>query len=87
MRGVPFFLKGMIRSKFPEDPDDWALMDWKGVIAKAYDFVPKASNTLVFAPNGTLVHHASGREVDEKAIQEIVAVLRDLLDQTHQDER
>ena len=87
LRGVPFFLKGMIRSKFPENPDNWALMDWKGVLAKAYDFVPKASNTLVFASGGTLVHHASGREVEERAVQEIVAVLRDLLDQTHQDER
>ncbi len=86
LRGVPFFLKGMIRSKFPENPDSWALMDWKGVIAKAYDFVPKASNTLVFASDGTLVHHASGREVEERAVQEIVAVLRDLLDQTHRDE-
>ena len=87
LRGVPFFLKGMIRSKFPEDPDNWALMDWKGVIAKAYDFVPKASNTLVFASDGTLVHHASGREVDERAIQEIVAVLRDLLNEAYPNEK
>lgn len=79
LRGVPFFLKGMIRSKFPEDPQHWVLMDWKGELAKAYDFTPKSSNVLVFAPEGALVHHTSGREPDDEDIQELVAELRALL--------
>lgn len=87
LRGVPFFLKGMIRSKFPENPDSWALMDWKGIIAKAYDFVPKSSNVLVFSPRGELVQHVSGREVVDETVQEIVAVLRDLLDEASRSER
>lgn len=81
LRGVPFFLKGMIRSKFPDNPDRWALMDWKGVIAKTYDFIPKSTNLLVFAPDGRLVHHDSGREPEEATVEEIVAVLRALLDE------
>ena len=87
LRGVPFFLKGMIRSKFPENPDNWALMDWKGVLAKTYDFVPKSSNVLVFAPDGALAHHASGREVVEVTVQEIVSVLGDLLNEANRGER
>ena len=80
LRGVPFFLKGMIRGKFPEDPKHWVMMDWKGEVAKAYDFAPKSSNVLVFAPDGALVHHTSGREPDDDDIQTVVAILRDLLD-------
>ncbi len=82
LRGVPFFIKGFIRGKFPENPDNWVLMDWKGVIAKSYKFVPKASNTLVFAPDGALVYHASGRELDQRQLQRIIDELRTLLDQT-----
>jgi len=81
LRGVPFFVKGFVRSKFPENPDQWVLMDWKGIIAKAYDFVPKSSNVLVFAPDGVLVHHASGREPDDETVSSPLTVLRELLDE------
>ena len=81
LRGVPFFLKGLIRGKFPENPDMWVLMDWKGVMAKAYDFVPKSTNLLLFAPDGALVHHASGRELDDETVEEVVTELRALLDE------
>ena len=82
LRSVPFFLKGLIRSKFPQDPERWVLMDWKGIIAKTYDFVPKSSNVLVFAPDGTLVHHASGKEPDEESVTAVATALRELLDES-----
>jgi predicted transcriptional regulator len=78
---VPFFVKGVVRGKFPQNPDQWVLMDWKGVVAKAYDFAPKSANVLVFAPDGALVHHASGREPDEETVSEVVNALRKLLDE------
>lgn len=81
LRGVPFFLKGMIRSKFPQDPDSWVLMDWKGILPKTYGFVPKSANVLVFAPDGTLVHHASGREPDDETVRGLEGALRELLDE------
>jgi len=81
LRGVPFFLKGMIRSKFPENPDNWALMDWKGILAETYEFERKNSNILVFDPRGRLMHHAFGRELDEKTLDETVAILGALLDE------
>lgn len=81
LRGLPFFLKGVVRRKFPDNPDQWVLMDWKGIIAEAYDFAPKSSNVLVFAPDGTLVHHAIGREVDDGVLERLVTALLGLLDE------
>jgi hypothetical protein len=81
LRGAPFFIKGFLRGKFPQDPDRWILMDWKGIIPKAYDFAGKSANVLVFAPDGALVHHASGREPDDEAVRGLVAALRELLDE------
>jgi hypothetical protein len=86
LRGVPFFLKKLIRGKFPQEPERWTLMDWKGVIASAYEFAPKSTNLLLFAPDGSLVLHASGRELDEEALEEVVTSLRSLLDEIQQSE-
>lgn len=81
LRGVPFFLKGHIRREFPQNPDQYVLMDWKGLIAKAYNFAPKSSNVLVFAPSGVLVHHASGREPEDETLNGLLTALRKLLDE------
>jgi hypothetical protein len=81
LRGVPFFVKNTVRSKFPEDPENWVLMDWKGVLAKTYAFERKNSNILVFDSTGQLMQHASGREPDERKLDETVAILRALLDE------
>ena len=84
LRGVPFFLKKLIRGKFPQEPERWTLMDWKGVVASTYEFAPKSTNLLLFAPDGSLVLHASGRELDEKTLDEVVTALRSLLDEIQQ---
>lgn len=81
LRGVPFFLKKLIRGKFPQEPERWTLMDWKGVIARAYEFAPKSTNLLLFAPDGSLVLHASGRELDEQTLDEVITALGSLLDE------
>jgi hypothetical protein len=81
LRAVPFFLKGSVRGKFPQQRDAWVLLDWKGTIAKTYGFTPKASNVLVVAPDGAFVHHVSGTEPDEQNVAETAAVVRRLLDE------
>lgn len=83
LRGVPFFLKGYARGKFPQSADQYVLMDWKGVIANAYNFTPKSSNILVFAPNGALVHHASGREPSDETLVGVLSSIRKLLDEAN----
>jgi hypothetical protein len=80
LKGVPFFLKGTIRGKFPQEREAWVLMDWKGELFKAYSFVPGASNALVFGPDGSLAHHASGAEPPDGEVAELVGVIRKLLD-------
>jgi hypothetical protein len=67
--GVPGFLKGFIRSKFPEDPLLWILMDWEGVFSGAYGFERKNSNVLLFSPTGDLLMRAFGREPDPEVVR------------------
>lgn len=77
--GVPFFLKGMIRGRFPKEPERWALMDWDGVFDEAYGLVPGATNVFVFDGAGQLVQRAHGRELDDAVLRGIVSPLRILL--------
>ncbi|MCK4826054.1 hypothetical protein KA005_60460 [bacterium] len=60
--GVPFFLKGFVRGKFPEEPEKWVLMDWDGTFAESYNFVEEECNILIFDLRRILVHQTSGRE-------------------------
>ena len=78
--GVPFFLKGMVRGKFPKEPDQWALIDWDGVFDEAYGFVPGSTNILLFAPDGSLMLHSHGQEVDADVLEGVVSEARALLD-------
>ena len=79
LRGVPFFLKGFVRGKFPKEKQRWVLMDWKGKIPQAYGFRKQASNVLVFDAEGKLVHRTSGREPEQAKLDAILAVLRKIL--------
>lgn len=78
LRGVPFFIKGLVKGKFPQEEEKWVVMDWKGRFSKAYGFEPGSSNILVFAPDGRLVHQAHGREVERQILEGIVGELLEL---------
>ena len=79
LKGVPFFLKGMIKGKFPKDEKTWVLMDWKGQFNKAYEFEKKNCNILVFDGHGNLAHKTFGRELDEDKLAEVLSVVRGLM--------
>ncbi len=79
LKGVPFFLKGFIRGKFPKDPENWVLMDWKGSFGKAYGFTPEACNIMIFDPSGEMIYRAWGKEIDERKLGQIHDALRDLM--------
>jgi hypothetical protein len=79
VRGVPFFLKGRVRRKFPRENRKWALVDWKGRFAQAYDWNPKACNVLVFGRDGSLVYQMYGRELESKKLQAVINSIRNLL--------
>ena len=78
-KGVPFFLKGMVRGKFPQEPGEWVLLDWKGRFAKAYEWVEGESNILVFDAGGALVHQTHGTEVVAAQVERVCSELRALL--------
>ena len=51
----------MIKGKFPREKEFWILLDWKGHIAKAYEFQSDATNVVIFDSDGQLRHQAYGR--------------------------
>lgn len=63
LHGVPFFVRGLVKSKFPQDPQAWVLLDWHGQLAKTYALTPQCCNLLLFAPDGRLVQKIAGRDV------------------------
>jgi hypothetical protein len=76
LRGVPFFMRGSVKKKFPRDSRGWVLMDWRGSIARAYDLDPDLCTVLLFNRSGVLAHRASGGEPEP----ETLAALIDRLD-------
>lgn len=79
LRGVPFFLKGMVKGKFSKDEERWVLMDWKGKFARSYQFEAEASNIIIFERDGKLVYKAAVHNPEQETLGEILTVLRELL--------
>jgi hypothetical protein len=76
LRGVPFFLKGYVRSKFPKKQEEWALLDWQGLFAESYGFVSGEANILVFGYSGSLIHQARFSDCESSAVEAIAAKVR-----------
>ena len=55
LRGVPFFMKAMIRKQLSQRPDEWCLLDWEGQIARSWPLERGVVNLLVFGEGGILV--------------------------------
>ncbi len=76
LRGVPFFLKGFVRGKFPKEDVAPILMDWKGKFPKAYDFMPGDCNILVFDAQGQLILRHHGQEPDEAGLARVLDAIQ-----------
>jgi hypothetical protein len=79
-RGVPFFLKGFVRDKFPKERERWVLLDWKGIFAQCYDFQPKSSNIMLLDRDGNVQHQTSVRQLDGKKLYPLLDKILDLLE-------
>lgn len=77
--GVPFFLKGTVRDKFPREKENWLLLDWKAKFHKSYDLAPDTCNALVFDAEGSLVHRAHGNEPAAADTDAVVQAIREAL--------
>jgi hypothetical protein len=80
LRGVPFFLKGFMRGKFPQEKENWCLMDWNGILAKAYGFVSDKCNIIIFDQNHKVIHKVCVQELDIHEVKKISTILRKLKD-------
>ncbi len=76
LRGVPFFLKGFVRGKFPKEDVGPILMDWKGRFPKAYDFMPGDCNILVFGARGELLLRHHGKEPDAAGLVRVLDAIQ-----------
>ena len=72
---MPGFFRGFIKSKFPQDPANWTLLDWGGQLAKDYRLPGKRCNVLIFGPDGLLLLHTGGRELDPAAVVRAVVAI------------
>jgi hypothetical protein len=77
VRSVPFFLKGKIRNDFKKDPNS-ILLDWQGIIFKAYGLAKGLSNVVLIDNNGYVRYVYAGgptREAGERLFREIEGAL------------
>jgi len=79
LRGVPGLLKNFVKNQFPDDEEKWALMDWDGKLAKAFNYNTDASNILLFNRSGELVHHEIGKEPDEETVLLLFNKIKELV--------
>jgi hypothetical protein len=64
LRGTPSFLRPMIGALLQRTAQACVLLDWEGVVARAYDFVPGECNVIVVDREGRLALQLSGRGVE-----------------------
>ena len=72
---MPGFLRGFIKSKFPQEPGNWTLLDWGGQLADTYRLPAKRCNVLIFGPDGLLLLHTGGREPDPAEVARVVVAI------------
>lgn len=76
VRGVPFFMKGFVKGKFPKEEERWVLLDWKGRFAKAYDMKEEMSNIILFNNDGMLIYKTYVQELDSQELNTILSKIR-----------
>ncbi len=78
LRGVPRFMKGFVKGKFPKEEERWALLDWEGKFAKAYHWKPGATNIEIFGPDGMVAASTYGRNVSPSRVAGLAKVILEL---------
>lgn len=79
LRGVPFFLRKMIKNKFPEEKNKWILLDWKGVFAESYQFQSESSNILLLDKSHRMIYQTAVKELEGDELARLWSKLKGLL--------
>jgi nicotinamide mononucleotide adenylyltransferase len=82
LRGVPFFLKKMVRNKFPKEKNRWILLDWKGLFAESYKFQSESSNILLLDKSNYMIYQTAVQEMDRDELEKLWSKVKGLL-KTH----
>jgi hypothetical protein len=82
LRGVPFFLRKMIKNKFPKEKNRWILLDWKGVFAESYQFQSESSNILLLDKSHHMIYQTAVKELEGDELARLWSKLKGLLN-TH----
>lgn len=80
LRGIPFFVKSLVRSKFPKEKYRWILLDWQGRFAEAYNFTPNASNIIILDKDFKVNYRTFAYEIEKEKLQAIWLKLVSLLE-------
>ncbi|MCX7929429.1 MAG: hypothetical protein N2663_01735 [Chlorobi bacterium] len=76
LEGVPWFLRWFVRSRFRESVTAVpVLLDWEGVLFRAYRCSPKLPTLIAVDANARVVCRHSGKP-DSDAVRNVVALLR-----------
>ena len=81
VRGVPFFLRGVVRRRFPGGNASPIILDWKGRFAVAYGFAKDKANILVFDRQARLQHQIAVEGINSQRPDETVNLLVTVLRQ------
>ena len=76
LKGVPFFLKGFLKGKFPKEDSRWMLLDWKGQFTQAYRFASDSCSLLVFDVDGNLQCRATAARLDKELLIRLTGCVR-----------
>ena len=77
--GVPFFIKGLVRSRMQESASGSVLLDWGGAFRKAYGCTPDHVNLILFDGESRLVAIYALAEYDSTLHAEVLTGIRGLL--------
>ncbi|MCK9995650.1 MAG: hypothetical protein KAH56_05130 [Candidatus Krumholzibacteria bacterium] len=78
LKGAPFFMKGTIKGKLSNAPDDWVLMDWSGEFNQAYEFKEDHCNIVVFDQDGLRRIQVAVQQFDQKIFTRLLTGIRRL---------
>ncbi len=78
VHGVPRLIRGMVRGAFPDHPDAWVLLDWKGVFEEAYGYEPDSTTVLVFL-DSAMIYRTHGREVEPDRVEALRSAVEEAL--------
>jgi hypothetical protein len=78
LKGVPGFMKPLLRKLFRKGLDYPVMMDWSGEVCKALSYDAGRANILILCPKGGIRYRING-EVTEKDLQDCFSKVDGLL--------